>query len=247
MDRIELRNIEDSICGIYKITSPSGRVYIGQSINIKNRYRVHISSIDGVDTKLTRSFKKYGYESHLFEILSICNKSQLSELETHYIHKYNSLEEGLNTIDRDYTLVDTSKCKSNPKWSDERKQSHSEFLKEWWKDNPSPNRGDGFKKKISLANKGYVLAKDIDGNTIRVRKDEYDSNPNIVGITSNKKQPKLNKKIRCITDDIIFESVKDAANYYNISAGNIVSYIQKGKPLGMITHKRNLFFEYYLN
>ena len=245
MDRIELRNIEDSICGIYKITSPSGRVYIGQSINIKNRYRVHISSIDGVDTKLTRSFKKYGYESHLFEILSICNKSELSELETHYIHKYNSLEEGLNTIDRNYTLVDTSKCKSNTKWSDERKQSHSEFLKQWWKDNPSPYRGDDFKEKLSSATKGNVCAIDMDGNVLRVSKKEFDSNPNLKGVTSNKPQPKLNKRVKCITDDIVFESVKSAAKYYNLSSGNIVTYIKKRKPMGMISHNRKLYFEYY--
>ena len=27
------------ICGIYKITSPTGRIYIGQSKNIKQRFR----------------------------------------------------------------------------------------------------------------------------------------------------------------------------------------------------------------
>jgi group I intron endonuclease len=247
MNRIELRNIKDGICGIYKITSPSGKVYIGQSINIKNRYRSHISSIDMVDTKLSRSLKKYGCELHTFEILVECIYLELSKYETQYINEYDSVKSGLNTIDRNYTLVDTSKCNSNSKWDDVRKKSHSEFLKQWWKDNPSPNRGDDFKEKISKSNKGYVLAKDSDGNTLRVSKTEFDLNPKLVGVTANKKQPKLNKKVRCITDDKIFESVKHAANHYNMSEGNIVVYIKKQKPLGMITHKRELYFEYYLN
>lgn len=30
--------------GIYKLTSPSGKVYIGQSINLKNRFRHYKSN-----------------------------------------------------------------------------------------------------------------------------------------------------------------------------------------------------------
>jgi hypothetical protein len=29
------------ICGIYKITSPSGKVYIGQSVDIKRRFTTY--------------------------------------------------------------------------------------------------------------------------------------------------------------------------------------------------------------
>lgn len=31
------------ICGIYKITNPNSRIYIGQSINIKNRFWSYMS------------------------------------------------------------------------------------------------------------------------------------------------------------------------------------------------------------
>lgn len=30
--------------GIYKITSPSGKVYIGQSVNIKERFKSHLKN-----------------------------------------------------------------------------------------------------------------------------------------------------------------------------------------------------------
>ena len=54
---------------IYKITSPSGRVYIGQTINtleyrLKQHKNKHASS-----TILHNSFDKYGYDSHKFETL----------------------------------------------------------------------------------------------------------------------------------------------------------------------------------
>lgn len=31
----------DKICGIYKITSPSSKIYIGQSKNISKRYKTY--------------------------------------------------------------------------------------------------------------------------------------------------------------------------------------------------------------
>ena len=58
----------ERICGIYKITSPTGRVYIGQSVDIKRRIRVYrypeqVKS----QRKLYDSLNKYGYEKHKFE------------------------------------------------------------------------------------------------------------------------------------------------------------------------------------
>lgn len=55
---------------IYKITNPSGSVYIGQSKNFKKRlacYKCvkHMKS----QAALHRSFLKYGFENHAFEIV----------------------------------------------------------------------------------------------------------------------------------------------------------------------------------
>jgi group I intron endonuclease len=245
MDRNELLYIENNICGIYKITSPNDRIYIGQSINIKNRYRAHIKDFHLYDTKLTRSFKKYGIESHTFEIICICDTSMLDVLETKYIIEYNSLEDGLNTIDLNYTLTDTSKCKNNYQWTDARRISHSEFIKKWWRDNSDYKRDSNWKQKISNSRKGKVSVRNENGEILVVSIDEYKLNPNLVGVTANTNQPKLYKKIRCVTDNIVFESVKDAAKYYNFpSPGNIVESIKKNKPIGMIKHQRELFFEY---
>jgi group I intron endonuclease len=55
--------------GIYKITSPSGNVYIGQSVNIRRRWSYYRSNKAPGQTSLHRSFLKYGVNSHSFEIV----------------------------------------------------------------------------------------------------------------------------------------------------------------------------------
>lgn len=54
--------------GIYKISSPSGKVYIGQSWNIKYRFSQYKGSVPN-QRLLNRSLKKYGFENHLFQII----------------------------------------------------------------------------------------------------------------------------------------------------------------------------------
>lgn len=85
--------------GIYKITSPSGKVYIGQSINIEKRFKEHRNSINQKQTKLYKSFQKYGYINHKFEIIEECDLEQLNEREI-YWKQYH-----LNLVNNDWKLV----------------------------------------------------------------------------------------------------------------------------------------------
>lgn len=57
------------IIGIYKIQSPTGRVYIGQSWDIKFRWRAHRCYRKTKYSKLHSSFKKYGTKNHIFQVL----------------------------------------------------------------------------------------------------------------------------------------------------------------------------------
>jgi group I intron endonuclease len=58
--------------GIYKIISPKGRIYVGQSTNIKSRW-LHYVSLDCTDQpKLYNSFLKYGVKNHKFKVLEEC-------------------------------------------------------------------------------------------------------------------------------------------------------------------------------
>ena len=58
--------------GIYKITSPSGKVYIGQSRNIENRFLQYKNKHCRFQFRLYNSFNKYGVENHVFEIIEEC-------------------------------------------------------------------------------------------------------------------------------------------------------------------------------
>ncbi len=85
--------------GIYKITSPSGRVYIGQAINIQRRFREYKKPSGATgQLKLKNSFNKYGWEAHTFEIIEECEFEQLNIRERYWQDHYNVLEEGLNCI-----------------------------------------------------------------------------------------------------------------------------------------------------
>lgn len=86
------------ICGIYKITSSSGKIYIGQSVNIKSRLSRYRNHACPGQPKLLNSLKKYGFNNHKFEIIvkGEFNNYLLDELEKHYIQLYNSFNNGLN-------------------------------------------------------------------------------------------------------------------------------------------------------
>ena len=81
------------ICGIYKITSPTGKIYIGQSVDIKRRWRYHRCLSDSHRINiLYRSFIKHGVDNHKFEILEECDSKLLNERERFYIEKYDTFQ-----------------------------------------------------------------------------------------------------------------------------------------------------------
>lgn len=84
--------------GIYKITNPRGKVYIGKANWIERRWNEHLNDkCKSSGPKLVNSFKKYGKESHTFTILEEGSKNIL-ERERYYQEKYNSVEKGLNCV-----------------------------------------------------------------------------------------------------------------------------------------------------
>lgn len=84
--------------GIYKITSPKGRVYIGSSNNIENRLCSYKNLKCKNQTKVFNSIKAHGWDMHKFEVLEECSIEVLLERELHYGIKFNVLdkEAGLN-------------------------------------------------------------------------------------------------------------------------------------------------------
>lgn len=85
-------------CGIYKIENLlNNKCYIGQSIDIEQRWLKHKSAKD--DFLIHKALRKYGIENFIFEILVICDQNELNAKECEYIKKYNSLiPNGYNMI-----------------------------------------------------------------------------------------------------------------------------------------------------
>lgn len=83
--------------GIYKITSPSGKIYIGQSTNINSRIRKYRNNNCKNQVRLYNSILSYGFENHSFEIIEECFINELNEKERFWQDYYNSTgNEGLN-------------------------------------------------------------------------------------------------------------------------------------------------------
>lgn len=85
--------------GIYKITNINNQMsYIGQAVNIADRWKQHIKRGIGADpvtqNKLYPAMKSEGVENFLFEILEDCDKTKLSEREDYWQDFYKVKEFG---------------------------------------------------------------------------------------------------------------------------------------------------------
>ena len=63
-----------SVCGIYKITNKqTGDIYIGQSVNVADRWKQHVKCGLGIDAsatnKLYNNMQRHGVWNFTFEIL----------------------------------------------------------------------------------------------------------------------------------------------------------------------------------
>lgn len=84
--------------GIYKIVSPSGRIYIGQSINIEARFLKYKRLGCKRQLLLYNSFLKYGVAEHSLSIIESCTVDDLNDREIFYINMYQTFNSdfGLN-------------------------------------------------------------------------------------------------------------------------------------------------------
>lgn len=97
-DRVLGKNI---ICGIYKITDTlTEQCYIGQSVNISDRWKQHCKCGLGIEAsatnKLYNAMQKDGVWNFTFELLEQCPKELLNEKESFWIGMYQSNTFGYN-------------------------------------------------------------------------------------------------------------------------------------------------------
>jgi group I intron endonuclease len=207
--------------GIYKITSPKNKIYIGQSINISIRFKYYKSLYCKKQPKLYRSFLKYGVENHIFEIIEKCNIDLLNERERYYQDLFDVVNKGLNCSlvgynnksgemslqSKNLMSINHKKIWLGKTHSDETKIKMSESL-----------------KKIHQEKRGF--------NNILKRKPRTGNGRN--GLThSEETKQKIrfsNKKAtsRIILDlntGVFYNSIVDYSNIYGISKSSIIDYL----------------------
>lgn len=82
--------------GIYKITSPSSKIYIGQSKQLRRRFKSYERLECKGQIALYGSFLKYGFDKHLFEVIEKCDIDSLNQRERYWQDFYDVLKYGLN-------------------------------------------------------------------------------------------------------------------------------------------------------
>lgn len=88
------------ITGIYKITNKiNNHFYIGQSVDIKARFRGHIYSAFHLEDKdhnspIHLAIAKYGKDNFNFEIIEECSKEELNDKEIYWINKLSATKNG---------------------------------------------------------------------------------------------------------------------------------------------------------
>lgn len=84
-----------TVCGIYKITNTeTQQCYIGQSVNVSDRWKQHIKCGLGIEAsatnKLYQAMQKYGVWNFTFELLEECPRKDLNEKEKFWIQMFQS-------------------------------------------------------------------------------------------------------------------------------------------------------------
>jgi group I intron endonuclease len=223
---------------IYKIVSPSNKIYIGQTRNLKNRISKYINAKCHLQRHLYFSLLKYGWDNHQLEILENlepeCSQDLLNEREIFWYNHYFNLgyemmnikQPGLNgklSSETKILISNSLKGEKNPMFnkthSKEAKEKISRARKKYTGVNhPLYGKARSDKTKLLLreANLGKVVAENIKNKISNTLK----------GIKRSEEFKKKHcKPIIQKTLNGVFirewDSIKEASKTLNISNGNI--------------------------
>lgn len=218
-------------CVIYKITSPSGKIYIGQSKNIENRIKKYKGLTANKQPKIQRSIEKYGWINHILEVIEECPFDDLNKRERYWQDFYNVLgENGLNCVltgcdEKPFEMSEETKSKisyynSNLKtYSDETRKKISDSK-------------IGIKRDSSTWNKKYIPNKVYEYNKLGKFIKEWNSikevstyyNINLSSLTSNLHMGFYNKGLFLLSKEK-FDNVEP---YKKVNSKKIEQYTKEG-------------------
>lgn len=247
---IDNQDIRDWV--IYKITSPTDRVYIGKTANFNKRKQSY-ERVRKSQPLIYASIKKYGYENHKFEIIdrfsSDTNYSDGKEMfwiRSYMAHnkKWSTSEycydKGLNCTDGG----DTGPVGNNkPKYSlrgrplsEETKRKISESRKEAYRNGlPHPNKG----RKYSEERKRQIGLSKIGNTYCRGRKLTQEQKDKIFEKKNKKPILQFDREGNLIAE---FRGVREASKKTGI-ARNVINHSARGL-LKRIDRRRDYIFKY---
>jgi len=223
--------------GIYKITSPSGKVYIGQSWDIKNRFAKY-RSLSSVKKQriLYNSLLKYSWENHKFEIIENClenvTQKELDDLEIYYIKMYKDSGFSLLNIKDGGRGGKHSKESIDKMLLTKGKQNHTEETKlKISKSHIGMKASDEAKLKMSINAKNRVFS-EITRKRISETHKRKIASGEIKMITAK-------KIILDTATGIFYIGVADAATTYSFKTATL-----RKKLNGQLKNNTNLIYIY---
>lgn len=183
--------------GIYKVTSPSNKIYIGQSSNLEERkkqYSMYESNYK-YQRRLFYSIRKYTFDLHIFEVIEECDLTELNNRERYWQEFYDSI--GRNGLNCRLTKAEDK----SGKVSQETRSRMSESKKGIKRRSPSAET----RNKISKSNMG--------------KKHSEETRVSMLGRISTAKE------VIDITTNIVYSSAKEAALAININYKTLVGYL----------------------
>lgn len=192
--------------GIYKITSPTGKVYIGQSINIRLRWNMHTfeSRRKSYKYPLYLSMAKYGAHNHKLEVIHLLPNDvgsiTLTIYEQFYIDQYKSCgvellninpAAGSRTGTKHSAEARAKISKANKPWTEEHRNNWITALKR----RTGTPLSEETKKKISERARGRSNPKLSISQTGRKLTEEWKKNIGLGGLgKKDSDQVRANKK-----------------------------------------------------
>lgn len=210
---------------IYKITNLiNNKVYIGQSIDVKQRWRQHKyeTKKDKPKMIINRAMKKHGIENFSFEVIASCfDMSAANDAETFIVAQENSLiPNGYNVTNGGYNSPKTKEWKQQMSLKAKERYVKGEITTLNRKGGVLPSRrgstmSEEFKQNMSIRMKGHTY------NNGRKHVNRKSPSSHYRLISKEQVQEILNNPLKLTR--------KQLAIKYNCSEASIKSYRRKEK------------------
>lgn len=224
-------------CGIYKITSPSGKVYIGQSENIKSRWYRYKKLYCKKQTILYDSFIKHGVENHQFDIIEYCAIDDLNCSERFWQDEFDVISKyGLNGVltvcgEKRYVASEATRKKISESLKGDKHPLYGKtgllchtFGKKASKET---------KAKMSASGGKYWLGKKHTKESKEKHKQSKLGSKNPMYGKFGGNHPK-SKITLCLQTGIYYDSLKEACEALCLNYGSICDKIRKNKYHNLI-------------